>query len=82
MRNDIPNQYDLRIQDLTRSGLSRCAEAVLINCMLAEKEGRGDDNLAILVERIKRNTPANIVAALRIYDDYCAEVKRYKIGAA
>ena len=72
MRADIPHSFDRRIVTLQYAGLSACAEAILINCMVAEKEGRGTDNRAFLIGKIKRNTPANIAAALKIYDDYCA----------
>ena len=81
MRADIPHSFDRRIVALQYAGLSACAEAILINCMVAEKEGRGTDNRDFLIGKIKRNTPENIAAALRIYDDYCAAVVSGKIKA-
>ena len=72
MKSELTSFWDRRVLELRQSGLSICADAILVNCMIAQQEGRGDDNRGILVERIKNSLPSQRVDAIRLFDEFCA----------
>ena len=69
MKN-LPYSVNKKVLSLSKVGLSYTGQSFLENFMLAEKNGGGHNNRAVLLKRIRFAPDSAKAAAMAIYDGF------------
>ena len=73
--NELPPHYRDEIISISKLGLTATGQAFLTNFMLAEKNGVGFNNRAVLLERIRIAPDAAKAAAMAVFDGFVNDGK-------
>ena len=71
----LPPHYRDEVIALSKLGLTATVQAFLTNFMLAEKNGRGFNNLETFLERIRLAPDAAKAAAMIVFDGFVNDGK-------
>lgn len=71
----LPAYLRDRIVDLAKVGLSSTGQAFVTNFLLAEMNGRGHGNRAVLLKRIRKASDVAKAAAMEVFDCFVNDRK-------
>jgi hypothetical protein len=71
MKNSLQSPWEGRLNALSQTGLTYAGIVFVESFMLAQHEGRGKNNRAVLLERIRMATDTQKRAAILLFDDFC-----------
>ena len=71
MKDSIHSPWIGRLNNLSKTGLSYTGIVFVESFMLAQQQGRGENNRAALLKRIRAATDEQRVAAISLFDDFC-----------